>query len=268
MSCSNCQEGFVLPGEPTGTISQDFQGAYHAATPNSEKSKYAIILFTDGFGLPLKNCKIIADNLAKSLECDVWVPDYFDGRPLVAVDNLSTPDRAGKKMTNLDWIKLVLSSVPSLPAYIHSRPSAVDKRVTQFISLLKDKKHFEKFGAVGYCFGGSTAVRFAGTDLLHTAVICHPGPFSISEARAIRIPTAWVCAEEDVFWAHSKRLEVEAILAAKKDKEEFVEYEFKDYKGTAHGFAARPNLNLPEIKEAYEQAFEQTVEWFKKTLLA
>jgi hypothetical protein len=36
--------------------------------------------------------------------------------------------------------------------------------------------------------------------------------------------------------------------------------------GTAHGFAARPNLNVPEVKLAYEEAFEQTVEWFTKTL--
>ena len=37
--------------------------------------------------------------------------------------------------------------------------------------------------------------------------------------------------------------------------------------GTAHGFAARPNLDLPEIKEAFELAFEQTVQWFQKTLV-
>jgi len=36
--------------------------------------------------------------------------------------------------------------------------------------------------------------------------------------------------------------------------------------GTAHGFAARPNLEVPEVKEAYEKAFQQTVDWFKKTL--
>lgn len=36
----------------------------------------------------------------------------------------------------------------------------------------------------------------------------------------------------DIFWPHSKRLQVEAILASKKDKPEGrVEYEFRDYKG-------------------------------------
>jgi len=80
MSCPKCQEGFVLPGDPIGTIDQDFLGAYHASAPNGETSQRALIFLTDGFGLPLKNCKLMADNLAKRLECDVWIPDYFDGQ--------------------------------------------------------------------------------------------------------------------------------------------------------------------------------------------
>jgi carboxymethylenebutenolidase len=36
--------------------------------------------------------------------------------------------------------------------------------------------------------------------------------------------------------------------------------------GTTHGFAARPNLDVPELKEAYQKAFEQVVGWFNKTL--
>lgn len=38
------------------------------------------------------------------------------------------------------------------------------------------------------------------------------------------------------------------------------------YTGTVHGFAARPNLAFPEIKEAFEAALEQTSAWFKKAL--
>ncbi|PPQ81617.1 hypothetical protein CVT25_013592 [Psilocybe cyanescens] len=305
MSCPKCIEGFVLPGEPSGTIEQDFQGAYHASpsslsasetvTSNASKQR-AIIFLTDGFGLPLKNCKIMADNLANRLDCEVWVPDYFDadiqdvppsclGRPLVPVDDLRTPDRASKKMSILDWVKfIVFTGIPSLPAFIHSRPSVADKRVTsvihfplsckrfsligsKFINLLKEKKQYEKLGIVGYCFGGAATVRFASTDLVDAAVICHPASFPTREAEVIRVPTSWACAEVDIFWPHSKRLQVEAILASKKGKETYTEYEFKDYPGTAHGFAARPNLNLPEVKDAYEQAFEQTVEWFKKTLV-
>ena len=89
MSCPNCVEGAFLSGEPKGTINSDFQGAYYAPGPPNDGTstcKRAILLFTDAFGLPLKNCKIMADDLAKRLECDVWIPDYFVGRrrPLCA----------------------------------------------------------------------------------------------------------------------------------------------------------------------------------------
>ncbi|KIM36572.1 hypothetical protein M413DRAFT_449109 [Hebeloma cylindrosporum] len=268
MACPKCQEGFVLPGEPIGNIEQDFLGAYHASAPNGETSQRALIFLTDGFGLPLKNCKIMADNLAKRLECDVWIPDYFGGKPLIPVDNLRAPDRAGVKMSILDWIKFVLfTGIPNIPAFIHSRPAVADKRVISLIDLLNSTKEYKKLGIVGYCFGGSAAVRFAGTEFVQSAVICHPGGCKISEVEAIKVPTSWACAEEDIFWSHSQRLQCEAVLAGKKDKEGAIEYEFKDYKGTSHGFAARPNLNVPEVKLAYEEAFEQTVEWFSKTLV-
>ena len=84
MVCPNCAEGDFLPGEPTGSINPDFQGAYYAPGPLSSSdgtssSQRAVLLLTDAFGLPLKNCKIMADDLARRLECDVWVPDYFAG---------------------------------------------------------------------------------------------------------------------------------------------------------------------------------------------
>jgi hypothetical protein len=76
MSCPDCTTGGILPGEPTGTFS--IKGAYCAAAPEAT-SKRAVLLLTDGFGLDLKNCKILADDMAKRLRCDVWVPDIFDG---------------------------------------------------------------------------------------------------------------------------------------------------------------------------------------------
>lgn len=82
MTCPQCREGFLLPGEPTGIISEEFQGAYLAAAPNRDTeflSRRAIVYLTDGFGMPLKNCKIMADKLAERLQCDVWIPDYFKG---------------------------------------------------------------------------------------------------------------------------------------------------------------------------------------------
>lgn len=91
----------------------------------------------------------------------------------------------------------------------------------------------------------------------------------------------------DMSFSAKYRQECEAELEGRRGKDNFVDYEFKDYKGklpippwlhnslsmcsrphpgTTHGFAARPNLAYPEVKEGFEGAFEQAVNWFEKTL--
>ncbi|EDR01792.1 dienelactone hydrolase endo-1,3,1,4-beta-D-glucanase [Laccaria bicolor S238N-H82] len=265
MSCPRCIQGFILPGEPTGTFQPDFHNAYLAPAPNGKPSKRAVFLFTDIFGLPLQNPMIMADTIAKELGCDVWVPDYFKGKPPMPLTTM-IPDRAGVKASLWDWVKFVGVLLRNLPALINSRPAVVDKRLASLFALLKEKKTYEKIGAVGYCFGGTTAARLGSTKYLNSIVIVHPGPISDSVLKSISIPTAWACAEEDTFWPESERNKAEAVFAARKDTDKFVDYEFKVYKGTAHGFASRPNLELPEIKAAHEQALEQAIAWFQKTL--
>ncbi|PPQ76098.1 hypothetical protein CVT26_004605 [Gymnopilus dilepis] len=269
MSCPNCISGDVLKGEPTGSIRSDYQGAYFAPGPGGDEqpSKRTVLIFTDAFGLALKNCKIMADEFAKKLECDVWIPDYFNGKPLFPHDALTLPDRAHVKPSIWEWIRFVSIALTRIPNFISNRPATVDKRLESFIGLIREKKKYEKIGAVGYCFGGSTCVRMGSTDLVDSVVIAHPGRFTMDQVKAIKVPTAWVCAEDDMFFPDTLRNQAEAVFKAREGKDNFVEYEFKEYKGTAHGFASRPNLDLPEIKAAYEGAFSQTVEWFKKTLV-
>ena len=80
-SCDNCAKGYFLPGETTGSIVADMDGAYFAPGPEGSTSR-TVVYLTDVFGLPLKNSKLMADELAKALACDVWVPDLFNGAPL------------------------------------------------------------------------------------------------------------------------------------------------------------------------------------------
>lgn len=75
-SCDNCKKGNIIPGEPTGSM---VDGAYFHPAPEGSESKSAIVLLTDIFGLPLINCKLIADKLSEKVGVDVWVPDLFDG---------------------------------------------------------------------------------------------------------------------------------------------------------------------------------------------
>jgi len=218
--------------------------------------------------LNIPNAKLIADELANQLHCDVWVPDCFLGTPLIPVDAMVLSDRAGVKISLWRWIKFIFTvGIPNIGSFWRNRPSRLDPKLEQFILKLKEEKKYEKIGAVGYCYGGSVAIRFAGRpDLLTTAVICHPGRFTVEDVGNFKIPNSWACAEDDLFFSADLKVKCEAELESRRGKDDFVEYEFRVYKGTAHGFAARPNLDLPEVKTAFEGALEQTVEWFKKTL--
>lgn len=131
-------------------------------------------------------------------------------------------------------------------------------------------------------------MRLARTSLFDGIVVCHPGPFTNTELKAIKTPTSWVCAEgaslftstrgqlmliqpntspsEDVFFSDSAKARAEAEFAGRKGTARFVEYEFKVYDGTTHGFACRPNLAYPEIEKAYRGALEQSAFWFERTL--
>jgi len=286
MACERCTQGDTLPGTPTGTITSN--KAYLAAAP--EPSSHAIVLLTDAFGLPLVNCKIIADNLSKELACDVWVPDIFDGDPLMEVDALTLPERAGEKMSF--WLKLrfIFLIISRLPHLYRSRASVVDPRIDSFITNLRNEKKYDKIGAVGYCFGGACAIRLGSRNLVDSLVIAHPARFTIKEIEAIKVmytyslflgkisgvatpdvflqvPSAWQCAEDDVWFSESMRNQAEAVFSGRKGTDAFIDYDFKGYKGTTHGFAARPNISIPELKVQYEEAFKNTVEWFKKTLV-
>ncbi|KAL5482558.1 hypothetical protein ACEPAI_9152 [Sanghuangporus weigelae] len=268
--CEHCKGGYVLPGTPKGEMRD---GAYfvpgsQATTAESESpadsKKKAIVLLTDIFGLPLVNSKIVADRFADNLGYDVWVPDQFGGWPPMGVSDLDdrVPQRPGEKMSLLKKLGLIWLLITRIPRLISSRPSVVSQRIQTFIKKLKEERGYTRIGTVGYCFGGVTAIGLASTDLINSAVICHPGGFSTKQITQFKVPTSWHCAEEDPIFTPKLRNETEAILTSQKN----VEHEFCDYKGTVHGFAARPNLDIPESKEGFEKTFEASVNWFKKTL--
>ncbi|KAI0070920.1 dienelactone hydrolase endo-1-3,1,4-beta-D-glucanase [Panus rudis PR-1116 ss-1] len=262
MSCEQCAQGYVIQGEPQGSM---VNGAYLKEGPNKSR---AVVLLTDIFGLPLVNCKLIADEISKNLECDVWVPDLFNGAPPFKVEEIEPlmPHRAGQKMPWWNYLRAFFVLLPRFPRLYANRASVVDPRVESFIAKIRDERKYEKVGAVGYCFGGSVGIRFGSKGLLNSLVIAHPGRCTIQEIEAIKIPTAWVLAEEDMSFSDQLRKQAEESFAKRKGTPNEVDYEFKVYKGTAHGFAARPNLAEPDLAQAYHDALKQTIDWFKKTL--
>ncbi|KAG6901372.1 hypothetical protein C0995_012875 [Termitomyces sp. Mi166 len=146
MSCCAGCATFGLPQcEPTGYIST--HGAYYAPSPNidakDEHSERAILLLTDD---PLENSRILADNLAMRLDCDVWVPDYFQGPPLNVYPHRCLRRAAGANLGAYKWIKAKLCRILLL---MKNRPAVIDARLSKFIKALQDEKDYLKIGAVG-----------------------------------------------------------------------------------------------------------------------
>ncbi|KAI0044409.1 dienelactone hydrolase endo-1-3,1,4-beta-D-glucanase [Auriscalpium vulgare] len=273
MSCENCYKGHLLPGQPRGQLVDGayFSPAVATNTLQSAAPKKAVVLLTDIFGLSIPNPRLMADAFAERLGVDVWVPDVFNGTPLrrppVSANSLEPlmADRAGVKRTWWQTFRLVSTLLPAAPAFYSNRPAVCDARLEAFLERLRTEKAYDRIGAVGYCWGGSMAVRAAAKSLFNTLVICHPGALGEHQIRGIQVPVSWALAEDDDGFPEKNRALAESVLAQRRGSDA-VEYEFKVYKGTAHGFAARPNLKVPDVKAGFEGARDQAVAWFEKTL--
>ncbi|KAG1734700.1 Alpha/Beta hydrolase protein [Suillus paluster] len=274
MPVLDCNSGSILEGKPTGSFAEiDGIRAYLASSTenaNGRQGGRAIILLSDAFGLPLVNSHLLADKFSKELSCDVWIPDLFNGKPLFDVDGMAEDLMPKQPRTWPLWDKIRFLFTILLPrsgVMFRSRPSVVDPRTTAFIKRVREQRKYDKVGAVGYCFGGSLGVRLAPLNIFDSLVVCHPGAVSEAEIKAINIPTSWVCAEDDMAFVPAIRNKAEALFVARKGKDDFVDYEFIDYKGTVHGFACRPRLDFPDVKEAFEGSIDQTLKWFEQTLV-
>ncbi|KAH9997954.1 dienelactone hydrolase endo-1-3,1,4-beta-D-glucanase [Russula vinacea] len=266
MTSTYSYKGFVLPGEPQGSmIDQDY---FTPAPDDATEGIKAIVLLTDIFGLPLPNPKIVADQLAKRVGVDVWVPDLFNGKPPFDANKLEPllPDRAGVKPSCRDVGLFAIRFLLSIPRFFASRPSVVDPRVHRFIKKIRDERGYGRIGVVGYCTGGAMAARLGSTELVDTIVIAHPTNLKSVDIRAIKVPSCWVLAEDDMGFKDKDVKGARAILREQEVRSDHVDYEFKIWKGTASGFAVRPNLKVPDVKAGYEGALDQTIAWFKKTL--
>jgi len=145
-----------------------------------------------------------------------------------------------------------------------SRAEAALKKLQSFEGLDKDK-----IAAIGYCFGGSTALTLAysgapikAVTTFHAAL---PTP-SAEQAKAIKAQIL-VCHGADDFFIPKEAIEkFKAALDGAK-----VKYHFESYPGTVHSFTV-PGADKKEIKgmayneEADKKSWQQMRDLFKETL--
>ena len=85
---------------------------------------------------------------------------------------------------------------------------------------------------MGYCYGGGVGALIGSSpEVVDSIVLAHPSGVTTEAVKGIKVPSSWVCAEEDLAFSASARAEAEAVLKAREGKEDAVPYEFKDWKG-------------------------------------
>jgi len=227
----------------------------------------AIIFACDAFGLGLINNKIIAGRFADALGCTVYVPDLLEGDyPALDVHIIDQP------ISHKSWVHQAIQFLTVIwtmlykigPRWIirHSR-GKLQPLTEDFAKALKEEKQLTKIGTIGYCMGGMLSCILAGTDLVDVAVVAHPAPLNKEDFEKVRVPISFICAEEDMVFRESVKKMAQDIITNKPN----LPSEFKTYPGTTHGFAARPNMGIPEVKEAFQGAIDQAVNWFTLHLL-
>ncbi|EIN09724.1 alpha/beta-hydrolase [Punctularia strigosozonata HHB-11173 SS5] len=264
--CDDCFKGVKLEGTPKGSESKIGPFNTYVAKPEQNKNeKAAIVYFYDAFGLRLQNNKLIPDMIAEKTGLTVYVPDLFNGGG-IAPDALKMPEtaQAAKAQGTLSKIastgKLMSAFIPFVMKH---RPAVHFPAAAEFLKVLKIEKGHEKLGAVGYCYGGKFSVHFNGTGDLTASVACHPSMLNIDDIKAIQKPISFACAESDAQFGDQLRTEAEKTLKAKSG----LEAEFVLYANTVHGFAARPNLEIDDVRKGFEGALAQTCRFLSKHLV-
>ncbi|KZO96044.1 alpha/beta-hydrolase [Calocera viscosa TUFC12733] len=271
--CENCTKGTKLPGTPKGSMIKVAGIDTYLATPpgpvDPQDAHKAVVIFTDVLGLPLGNSQIIADGFAKQLGLPVYVPDMFNGTPPITPEQMTSVDHfeIGKPRPFRNKLRYYTTLMGVIPNIIFSNsPGKVTQRMDTWCEGVRKERGVDRLGAVGHCLGGMVIAKLAAkSGLIQVGVIAHPGPIKQAEVDKIDFPCAWATAEEDDSFPQPFAKEVEASFAKREQKSK-VPYEFVYYPGTMHGFAARPALHIPVVREAFEKVTEQSWRWLETYL--
>jgi len=106
-------QGTVHKGQPLGK-EEMIHGLNTYVIGNRTNPRGIIVIYSDIFGLPLPNNKLIADAYAKSGEWLVYLPDFFEGDPVtLKFADVALPIDAAKQSALAKYTGL-LARAPSV----------------------------------------------------------------------------------------------------------------------------------------------------------
>ncbi|CAF1244724.1 unnamed protein product [Rotaria sordida] len=210
-------------------------------TYKTGQGKSAIVIFTDIFGYSFINVRKLADSFAQGCQTTVFIPDYFNGDPM---------DPNEPNLWDL------------LPGWLKKHPTTDACDIAdRFISTIKGD--YESIQVIGFCYGAKVVVHLIThpelSSLVKASVVAHPSFLVKEEAKQIRRPILFLCAENDTLFIPDLRQEFEKELNS-NGLGTFIEYP-----GTSHGFVVRPD-DSQQVNQQKDKAVQDAIHFFKKNL--
>ncbi|KAK9815250.1 hypothetical protein WJX72_000688 [[Myrmecia] bisecta] len=227
-----CSGGHIWQGTPSGSEGTVGGVSAYIAEPATASDK-AVLLLTDIYGWQAKNPRLIADRLAQNGFL-VVIPDLFAGKHWTE----------GKPWSELrDWA----AQFPK---------EAQLELVKRALADTRSQSQVEHVGLIGHCWGGLFTVLLTGEGIVDAGVIAHGSMITLDMVKAIKMPTMFLCAENDQQIPASFRAEIQQVLPELKTPTAF-----KLYPGTEHGFAVRGDITVPAVAAAADDAFAETLKF-------
>eukprot|EP01040_Poterioochromonas_malhamensis_P010649 gene10649-11596_t len=254
MTSIACCAGFVDEGTPQGKIEVYDKIPCYITRPNNDQQQQhtlhphiAVIVATDVFGFSIPNTRLIADSYAKEGGVIAVVPDLFEGKepPADLLDTInSLSDQISIFLKIYGVLRLIWYFIPFI---IRVTPQDGVNRIEKVIHYLKTNHGITHVAVQGYCWGGRIAVNLAQKDdLIDVYASAHPGGLSLpKDIEGLKKPGCFVLPEKD-FEIKEKQVALIRDILTRKDEER--------------------NEKDPEVKKARQDAFQTSLDYFKKVL--
>ncbi|KAF5878781.1 putative dienelactone hydrolase family protein [Botrytis fragariae] len=210
---------------------------YVSGPPSAKK---AILIIYDIFGYypqTIQGADVLAQGSGE--ECQVFMPDFFEGQPAKIEWYPPVTDEQMKSL--MDW-------------FAPRKPNIAIERIPSILKDIEEKYGEKSWGAVGYCWGGKVIAITSGPDSpWKVSAQLHPGMMDVEDAGKITIPHVVLASEEE-------RKDMDAY-----EKELKVEKYVETFEDQVHGFlSARADVEDEVKRREYERAYGVLVEWFGK----
>jgi len=246
-----CEKGFVHEHQSKGH-ELNLRGKFpvYVTDPSGTSSPTkAVILAYDIHGFHMPNSRKFVDRLASEGDFLVVMPDFLRDPPCSMAD-----DRDKFRQ----WAISVVGD------------RALDD-LNELIDYLKTERHVDRIGIIGFCWGGKQALLAAarGESEIAAAVSVHGSRLAPEAVQRILAPTLILHAEKDAMYTPELIKSLVETVEAKQKEHHDHQKEFSRWKvfpGQTHGFALRGNPEDEGVVRAANEAFEDSLAWFKAHL--